>query len=109
MDPAEAAQVPPVDHPLVRRLRDGRLSLYVSATYMERILGLSEVESGKLIDELMDWATQDTFVYRHRWHPHDVLLWDNRWCIHVVIPFDHGAERRVMHRTTIAGTEPVEG
>ncbi|MDE2755641.1 MAG: TauD/TfdA family dioxygenase [Acidobacteriota bacterium] len=109
MDPAEAAQVPPVDHPLVRRLRDGRLSLYVSATYMERILGLSEVESGKLIDELMDWATQDTFVYRHRWHPHDILMWDNRWCIHVVIPFDHGAERRVMHRTTIAGTEPVEG
>ena len=27
MDPAEAARVPPVDHPLVRRLRDGRLSL----------------------------------------------------------------------------------
>ncbi len=35
MDPAEAAQVPAVDHPLVRRHRDGRLSLYVSATYME--------------------------------------------------------------------------
>ena len=109
MDPDEAAQVPPVDHPLVRRHRDGRLSLYVSATYMERILGLSQAESGKLIDELMAWATQDPFVYRHRWHPHDVLMWDNRWCIHVVTPFDHGAERRVMHRTTIAGTEPVEG
>ena len=109
MDPDEAAQVPPVDHPLVRRLRDGRFSLYVSATYMERILGLSEAESGKLIDELMAWATQESFVYRHRWCPHDVLMWDNRWCIHVVIPFDHGAERRVMHRTTIAGTEPVEG
>ena len=109
MDPAEAARVPPVDHPLVRRLRDGRLSLYVSATYMESIPGLSEGESRKLIDELMGWATQDAFVYRHRWHPHDVLMWDNRWCIHVVTPFDHGAERRVMHRTTIAGTEPVEG
>ena len=109
MDPDEAARVPPVDHPLVRRLRDGRLSLYVSATYMERILELSEVESRKLIDELMAWATQDPFVYRHRWQPHDVLMWDNRWCIHVVTPFDHSAERRVMHRTTIAGTEPVEG
>ncbi len=98
-----------MDHPLVRRLRDGRLSLYVSGTYMERILGLGHAESRKLIEELMAWATQDEFVYRHRWHPHDVLMWDNRWCIHVVIPFDHGAERRVMHRTTIAGTEPVEG
>ena len=109
MDPAEAAQVPPVDHPLVRRHRDGRLSLYLSATYMEHILGLSQADSRQLIDELMAWATQDGFVYRHRWRPHDVLMWDNRWCIHVVTPFDHGGERRVMHRTTIAGTEPVEG
>ena len=109
MDPAEAAEVPPVDHPLVRRHGDGRLSLYVSATYMERIPGLNEKDSRGLIDELMAWATQDRFVYRHRWRPHDVLMWDNRWCIHGVTPFDHGAERRVMHRTTIAGTEPVEG
>ena len=109
MDPAEAAEVPPMDHPLVRRHRDGRRSLYVSATYMERIPGLSEADSRRLIDELMAWATQDRFVYRHRWRIHDVLMWDNRWCIHVVTPFDHGAERRVMHRTTIAGTEPVEG
>ena len=109
MDPAEAAQVPPVDHPLVRRHRDGRLSLYLSATYMEHILGLSQADSRQLIDQLMAWATQDGFVYRHRWRPHDVLMWDNRWCIHVVTPFDHGGERRVMHRTTIAGTEPVEG
>ena len=109
MDPAEAAQVPPVDHPLVRRLRDGRVSLYVSATYMERIIGLTESESSRLIEELMAWATQDRYVYRHCWRPHDVLMWDNRWCIHVVTPFDHGSERRVMHRTTIAGTEAVEG
>ncbi len=109
MDPAEAAQVPPVDHPLVRRHRDGRISLYVSATYMERILGLSEPASRQLIEELMAWATQGRFVYRHRWRPHDVLMWDNRWCIHVVTPFDHASERRVMHRTTIAGTERVEG
>ena len=108
MDPAEAAEVPPVDHPLVRRHRDGRLSLYVSATYMECILGLSEADSRRLIDELMAWVTQDHFVYRHRWCPHDILMWDNRWCIHVVTPFEHGAERRVMHRTTIAGTESVE-
>ena len=108
MDPAEAAGVPPVDHPLVRRHKDGRLSLYVSATYMEQIVGLSPSASRELIEELMAWATQDRFVYRHRWRRHDVLMWDNRWTIHVVTPFDHGSERRVMHRTTIAGTEKVE-
>ncbi len=109
MHPDEAAKVPSVDHPLVRHHRDGRRSLYVSATYMERIIGVSEEKSKQLIDDLMAWATQDRFVYRHRWQPHDVLMWDNRWMIHVVVPFDHGSERRVMHRTTIAGTEPVNG
>ena len=109
MDPAEEAQVPPVDHPLVRRHPDGRRSLYASATYMERILGVSGSESRQLIEELMAWATQDRFVYRHRWRPHDVLMWDNRWTIHVVIPFDHARERRMMHRTTIAGTDAVIG
>ena len=109
MEKAEAAAVPPVDQPLVRCHPDRRASLYISATYMDRILGLGEPDSRQLIEELMAWATQDRFVYRHRWRPHDVLIWDNRWLIHVVEPFDHGVERRVMHRTTIAGTEPVEG
>ena len=109
MDEAEAAQVPPVEHPLVRRHPDGRASLYVSATYMECVVGLAEAASRQLLEELMAWATQDCFTYRHRWRPDDVLMWDNRWLIHVVEPFDHGVERRVMHRTTIAGTEPVEG
>ena len=109
MERNEAAQVPPIDHPLIRRHTDGRRSLYVSATYMERIVGLKEQESRQLIDELMAWATQDRFIYRHHWRPHDVLMWDNRWTIHVVEPFDHGSERRVMHRTSIAGTEPVMG
>ena len=105
----EAAQVPPADHPLRRHHADGRRSLYVSATYMERMMGLNEQESRQLIDDLMAWATQDRFVYRHRWRPHDVLMWDNRWVIHVVEPFDHGSERQVMHRTSLAGTEPVNG
>ena len=109
MKPEEEALVPPVDHPLVRRHADGRLSLFVSATYMEGVVGLGEEESECLLGELMDWATQERFHYRHRWQAHDVLMWDNRGAIHVVEPYDHGAERRVMHRTTIAGTEPVHG
>lgn len=109
MERNEAAKVPPVDHPLIRHHADGRRSLHVSATYMERIIGLGEQESRQLIDDLMAWATQDSFIYRHRWRPHDVLMLDNRWVIHVVEPFDHGSERRVMHRTSIAGSEPVKG
>ncbi len=109
MKPEEAALVPPVEHPLVRRHPDGRHSLFVSATYMEQVVGLREEESRQLLGELMDWAIQERFHYRHRWRVDDVLMWDNRGAIHVVEPFDHAAERRVMHRTTIAGSEPVLG
>ena len=70
LEETEAARVPPVDHPLVRVHADGRRSLFVSATYMERIVGLDDTESRELIDELMAWATQERFVYRHRWKPH---------------------------------------
>jgi alpha-ketoglutarate-dependent taurine dioxygenase len=33
-------------------------------------------------------------------------MWDNRCTMHQVTPHDP-SERRVMHRTTIVGTEPV--
>ncbi len=59
-----------------------------------------------LIDELTEFAAQPHFVYRHRWEPDDVVMWDNRCTMHQVTPLDP-RERRVMHRTTIVGTEPV--
>ena len=103
----EAAMVPAVYHPLVRKHSDGGRSLYLSQTYMESIVGLEFDQGQKLIQELMQWATQERFIYRHKWKAHDVLMWDNRWTIHVVEPFDHSSLRRIMHRTTIAGTEEV--
>ena len=109
MDPEEEAKVPPVNHPLVRVHPDGRRSLFVSGTYMEKVVGMEAAEGRELLDELMAWATEERFVYRHRWRPNDLLMWDNRWLIHVVEPFEHGVERRVMHRTTIAGTDSVIG
>jgi len=33
-------------------------------------------------------------------------MWDNRCTVHQVTPYDP-AERRVLHRTTIAGDGPV--
>jgi taurine dioxygenase len=45
-------------------------------------------------------------MYRHEWEPDDVLMWDNRCTVHAVTPHDPN-ERRVMHRTTIVGHEPV--
>ena len=107
MKPEEAAQVPPVSHPLVRAHPDtGETSLYLSPVYMEVIEGLSKTETRDLLEELVDWATQPRFVYRHRWRANDVLMWDNRCTMHIVTPFDPHA-RRDMHRTTLMGDGPV--
>ena len=101
-------KLPPVRHPLVRRHPvTGRLSLFLSPHTMERIEGLTEDESRTLLDELTAFATQDRFVYRHKWQKDDVIFWDNRCTMHAVLPYDAANLRRVMHRTTIVGDGPV--
>lgn len=107
MTAEERAAVPPVWHPLVRKHPvTGRTSLYISPIYNDAIEGLSPAESKALVDELFEFSGRPEFVYSHRWETDDVLLWDNRCTMHQVTAYDP-AERRVMHRTTIVGTEPV--
>ena len=103
----EKAAMPPVWQPMVRKHPEtGRLSLYISPIYNDEIEGMNPDEARSLLDELVAFAAQPRFVYRHRWEPDDVVMWDNRCTMHQVTPHDP-RERRVMHRTTIVGTEPV--
>ena len=103
----EKAAMPAVWQPMVRQHPvTGRKSLYISPIYNDEVEGMGQAEGQRLIEELTAFAEQPQFVYRHRWAPDDVLMWDNRCTMHQVTPFDP-RERRVMHRTTIVGTEPV--
>jgi taurine dioxygenase len=104
---AEKAAMPPVWQPMVRRHPvTGQPSLYISPIYNDAVEGLSPAEARQLFADLTEFAAQPRFVYRHRWEPDDVVMWDNRCTMHQVTPHDP-QERRVMHRTTIVGTEPV--
>ena len=103
----EAAAMPPAWHPMVRRHPvTGRKSLYISSIYNDAIDGLEEGAARRLIEDLSEFAAQPKYMYRHVWEPNDVLMWDNRCTVHAVTPHDPD-ERRVMHRTTIVGREPV--
>ena len=103
----EAAAMPPVWQPMVRRHPvTGRKSLYISPIYNDRIEGMDDRDAVRLIEELVAFAGQDRFVYRHAWETDDIVMWDNRCTMHHVTPHDP-AERRVMHRTTITGDAPV--
>ncbi len=104
---AEKASMPPVWQPMVRSHPvTGRRSLYISPIYNDEVEGLATAEARRLIEDLTNFAAEPRFVYRHRWETDDFLLWDNRCTMHQVTPHDP-TERRVMHRTTIEGTEPV--
>lgn len=107
MTDAERAAVPPVWHPLVRvHPVTGRKSLYISPIYNDQVEGLSTEEGFALLRELTEFAGRPEFVYTHRWETNDVVMWDNRCTLHQVTAFDP-TERRVMHRTTIVGTQTV--
>jgi len=103
MSEAERAAVPPVEHPLVRRLADGRRGLYLGS-HASHVVGLPLDEGRALLDELLAHATDPAHVYRHRWRPGDLLIWDNRVTLHRRLPYRRDRDRRVMRRTTVCGT-----
>ena len=100
--------MPAVEQPLVRRHPlTGRKSLFLSPHTMDGVVGLSAKQAQALLDELIEFAIQDRFVYRHTWAKDDVIMWDNRCTMHAVTPYDNVNVRRIMHRATIVGDAPV--
>jgi alpha-ketoglutarate-dependent 2,4-dichlorophenoxyacetate dioxygenase len=81
-------------------------ALYLGA-HARSIDGMGDAESRALIESLMAHATEDRFIYSHRWSPHDLLIWDNRAVLHRATPFASTTERRHMVRTTVAGQGPT--
>jgi alpha-ketoglutarate-dependent taurine dioxygenase len=59
--------------------------------------------------ELEAFVSQPEFVYRHRWRQGDLVMWDNRVLLHRAVRYDSARYRRVLWRTTVAGTGPVLG
>ncbi|MBO0735580.1 MAG: TauD/TfdA family dioxygenase [Alphaproteobacteria bacterium] len=94
-------QLPPVPQALVRNHpASGRTSLYL-ASHASHVIGWPVEEGRALIEELIAFATQPQFVYRHRWTVGDLVIWDNRCTMHRGRPYDD-TQRRVLHRTTVA-------
>ncbi len=104
---AERAAVPPVPQAVVRtHPATGRKALYLGS-HASHVMGRPVEEGRALLRELLDFATQPQFVYRHVWRRHDLVMWDNRCALHRGRPWDERRYRRVMHRTTVAGAGPT--
>lgn len=96
---------PQRSHPLVWHHRSGRKSLVLS-TSGAWVEGMHPAESHDLLERLMRHATQDKYVYRHKWQLGDLVIWDNTGAMHRVLPFDKESGRE-FHRCTLNGEEPI--
>lgn len=98
---------PPQAHPLARiHPATGKRAIYTGC-HAWKIEGMSDEDGRDLLDYLTDFATQEDFVYRHKWRRHDLLMWDNRCTFHSATPYDTSKELRTMYRTVVAGSPPL--
>jgi alpha-ketoglutarate-dependent 2,4-dichlorophenoxyacetate dioxygenase len=111
VDPTLVTEEEKTQHPAVRQAVVLEENPYGPALYLgahaRSIDGMTEAESRALIERLMAHATEDRFIYSHRWSPGDLLIWDNRAVLHRATPFASTTERRHMVRTTVAGQGPT--
>lgn len=100
---AIAALYPSVVHPAMLKHPDtGRQCIFLSPTYVDCFLGMSQADSDALLGELVEHMLNPRYVYRHRWAVDDAVLWDNRRFMHAAQGNRLG-EPRFGLRTTLAG------
>ena len=104
----EAAQLPDVVHPLVRRHPETRRqALYMNPNRMSHIVGVDRAESDQLLDELTRHAIEPRYQYRHTWRRGDIVIWDNRCTMHKANADYPAGAKRLMHRIIVEGTVPA--
>ena len=97
----------PVPQAMVRvNPMTGRKSLLIGS-HISRIEGMADYEAEALNAELVALATRPEYTYRHKWSTGDIIIWDNRAALHRGLPYDEVNDRRLMIRTTLAGTAPT--
>jgi alpha-ketoglutarate-dependent taurine dioxygenase len=94
------------EHPLVWTHSSGRRSLVLGSS-ADFVIGMDDEEGRALLDDLLARATAPDRVYTHSWSVGDMVMWDNRGMLHRVQAFDKRSGRE-MHRTTLAGDEPIQ-
>jgi taurine dioxygenase len=75
--------------------------LFVNPMHTHGFVGMPRDEAWPLIEELAEHATQDRFIYYHRWRVGDVLMWDERATMHRGAGDYQPEQRRIMLRTIV--------
>lgn len=95
------------EHPLIRTHPEtGRKVLWINPVYTIGIKDMRDQEADALLAELFAHALQPEYLYRHKWTANMLTVWDNRSLQHCA-QGGYDGHRRLMHRTTVAGTVPA--
>ena len=104
---AQKLENPEVDHPLIRtHPADGRKALWPSTGTVTAVIGQDDPTDLAMLDELVEFMTQERFVHRHKWQAGDILMWDNRCTLHTGTLYDDKKYTRTMHRLWAKGDRP---
>ncbi|MDF5759166.1 TauD/TfdA family dioxygenase [Spongiactinospora sp. TRM90649] len=96
-------------HPVVRvHPETGERALFVNPGFTDRIVGVSALESRRILELLYEQITRPEYTVRFRWAPGSVAFWDNRATAHLApTDLDHLDVQRTLHRVTLIGDRPV--
>jgi taurine dioxygenase len=99
------------EHPIVRTHPEtGKKILYVNWTYTKQIIGLSKMESDKILKQIFEHQARLDLTCRFQWTKNAVAIWDNRSVLHYAIadffPGRGLGYERVMDRIAIEGDRP---
>lgn len=97
------------EHPVVRvHPETGERALFVNPGFTDHIVGLTSVESRRVLELFYEHLTRPEYTVRFRWHAGDVAFWDNRATAHLApSDLDHLNVQRTLHRVTLIGDRPV--
>ncbi len=105
---AQAVEEIVAHHPLVCcHPTTGRPHLFLSGV-LNRFVGMTEAESQPIISFLQSHAQRVEYACRLRWATGTLTMWSNTCLLHSAIN-DYPGQRRVVLRTTVAGSPPIAG
>lgn len=109
LSPELERENPDVVHPLIRRHpSNGRKALWPSTGTVKSICEMENPAGLELLQDLVEFVTQEQFIFRHKWRVGDLLLWDNRCTLHTGTPYDDTKYDRLMHRMWVKGDRPTQ-
>ncbi|MGR3793286.1 TauD/TfdA dioxygenase family protein [Vannielia sp. SX4] len=102
----QKAAIDPAWWPIVRvNPATGRKHLFIGV-HARQIDGLTVPEGRMMLADLLEHATQQQFIYRHKWQTGDTVIWDNRATLHRGRHFDLDEPRELRRTTTLDDQAP---